>query len=113
MTDGYQALQQFFLAYFHPDWQMDHRDRSGVVVEYRRTATSDERARVAAELTQLLAEPLSETDLHRKVLDEYSLFYDPSLDDTTMREWLAGLLNELQESGNATSAAAPTVEDEN
>jgi hypothetical protein len=113
VTDRYHALQQFFLAYFHPDWQMDHRDRSGVVDEFRRTAPSDERARVAGELTQLLAEPLSERDLHRKVLDEYSLFYDPSLDDTTMREWLAGLLNELQESGGSTSGATPLLEDGN
>jgi hypothetical protein len=40
---------------------------------------------------------MSEPQLHDLVIREYSLFYDPWFDEIGMREWLAGLLRELEE----------------
>jgi hypothetical protein len=50
---------------------------------------------VRLDLTNLLAQPLAEEDLHRLMLDEYSLFYDPWKDEISMREWLEGLLHDV------------------
>jgi hypothetical protein len=99
MTRRYDALQEFFLGYFHPDWRLDDNSRGAVVERFKRTAAKDAAGHVAADLADLLAEPLSEEDLHEKVLREYSLFYDPWHDEVTMREWLVGLLKEMEDSG--------------
>lgn len=96
MTRRYAALQEFFLGYFHPDWRLDHDSRVAVVQEFKRTAAKDAPTQVAADLTELLAEPLSEEDLHAKVINDYSLFYDPWSDELSMREWLEGLLKEVE-----------------
>jgi hypothetical protein len=99
MTRRYDALQEFFLGYFHPDWRLDDDSRSAVVDRFKRTAAEDAASHVAADLADLLAEPLREEDLHETVLSEYSLFYDPWRDEVTIREWLEGLLKEMEGSG--------------
>lgn len=97
MTRRYTALQEFFLANFHPDWRLDHATRADIVREFARASDRDAPPRVSSDLADLLAEPLSERQLHEKILREYSLFYDPWRDEITMREWLQGLLVELRQ----------------
>ena len=101
MTRRYDALQDFFLGYFHPDWRLDDSSRGAVVKEFRNTADRDTVTRLATDLRELLAEPLGEEDLHEMILNEYSLFYDPWRDEISMREWLEGLLKEVELSSGA------------
>ena len=84
-----------FLGYFHPDWRLNAESRQEVVADFLATAQDADIRRVVEELTELLAEPLEESELHTLVLSEYSLFYDPWRDELTMREWLEGLRREL------------------
>lgn len=61
-----------------------------------RSGATNASSEVTEDLRELLAEPLSEAELREKVLGEYSLFYDPWREEITMREWLEGLLKEMQ-----------------
>ncbi len=96
MSRRYYGLQEFFLGYFHPDWQLDSATRADVVNELLNSADSDSAQRILEELTDLLAEPLTEKELHEKIIGEYSLFYDPWRNNESMRGWLEGLLYELR-----------------
>ena len=95
MTRRYYALQEFFLGNFHPDWQLDAADRTEAVETFLASADSEFVKGVLIDLRELLAQPLDEQQLHDSILDNYSLFYDPWKEHTTMRGWLEGLEREL------------------
>ncbi|MDQ1541393.1 MAG: hypothetical protein QOH29_2119 [Actinomycetota bacterium] len=96
MRRRYEALQEFFLAYFHPDWQLDAGSWSEVVEDFVRTSDPELVDRVEADLLELVAEPTADAELHDAIVREYSLFYDPARDGLTMRAWLESLARELQ-----------------
>jgi hypothetical protein len=96
MKRRYDALQEFFLAYFHPDWQLDADSGSEVVEDFVRTSDPKFVDRVKVDLRELVVEPISDAEMHDTIIREYSLFYDPTRDNLTMRAWLESLLRELQ-----------------
>jgi hypothetical protein len=96
MRRRYHGLQDFFLGYFHPDWQLDAATRGEVVDAFLASADPDLVKLVISDLSDLLAEPLTEEELHGLILDEYSLFYDPWRENVSMRGWLEGLEHEIK-----------------
>lgn len=101
MKRRYLALQDFFLGYFHPDWQLDAASRGAVVTAFLGAESPARVAAVATDLRELLAEKVEESELHNVLLKEYSLFYDPWTDELTMTEWLEGLLKEVEAASSA------------
>jgi hypothetical protein len=61
-----------------------------------RTAEPSQAQAVADDLRELLGRKLTEEHLRSLVLDEYSLFFDPWRHEISMREWLEGLLLEVE-----------------
>jgi hypothetical protein len=96
MSRRLYSLQEFFLGYFHPDWELDSPSRAAVVEEFLRTAEPSQAQSVADDLRELLGRKLTEEQLRSLVLDEYSLFFDPWRHEISMREWLEGLLHEVE-----------------
>jgi hypothetical protein len=96
MRRRYEALQEFFLLYFHPAWQLEADSSNEVVEDFVRTSDPALVDGVEADLLELIAEPITDAELNDAIVREYSLFYDPMRDGLTMRAWLEGLLRELQ-----------------
>ncbi len=96
MKRRYEALQEFFLGYFHPDWHLDANSWIEVADDFRNTADSKLVNHVLADLREVIAEPVSDAELNTTIMHDYSLFYDPSSDGFTMRAWFEELLRDLQ-----------------
>jgi len=91
----YFAVQELFLCYFHPDWQLDAESRLDVVTHFLKAADPILIDQVIDELRELIQESVSDAELQQSIDDDYSLYFDPSQENVTMRAWLAGLLQEL------------------
>lgn len=91
------ALQEFMLTYFHQDWKLDDPTTADVARRFRRESEADFKAKVIADIRELLNRPLSEEELHEYLLTEYTVAYDPWRDEMTTREWLEGLLREVED----------------
>lgn len=107
MKRRYFAVQELFLGYFHPDWQLDADSRLEVVTHFLRAEDPSLIDQVVDELRELLQEPVSDDELHRSVDEDYSLYYDPSHENITMRAWLTGLLQELEGGRRNAAQSAP------
>jgi|SRR5450432_3123118 CdiI immunity protein len=107
MRRRYFAVQELFLGYFHPDWQLDADARLDVVTHFLRAADAILIDQVIDELRELVQEPVSDDELHQAIDEDYSLYYDPSYDNLTMRAWLAGLLQELESGRHSSTPSAP------
>ena len=107
MKRRYFAVQELFLCYFHPDWQLDADSRLEVATDFLETADPILIDHVITELRELVQEPISDDEFHQSIDDDYSLYYDPSCENVTMRAWLAGLLGEL-EAGRDTPMESPS-----
>jgi len=103
----YFAVQELFLCYFHPDWQLDADSRLEVATDFLETADPILIDHVITELRELVQEPISDDEFHQSIDDDYSLYYDPSYDNLTMRAWLAGLLQELESGRHSSTPSAP------
>ena len=88
MSARYYAIQEFFGGYLHEDWDLEGSTTIDVARRFHREADPKDVAAVLAELDLLVREPLSEEELHSRMLTDYSLYYDPWKDELTMREWL-------------------------
>jgi hypothetical protein len=97
MKRRYESLQEFFLCYFHPDWQLDAASWSEVVKDFVDTADPDLIAAVVTDLRDITAEPGPDDELAATVVREYSLSYEPSRDSLSMRDWLRAVLAELED----------------
>jgi hypothetical protein len=96
VSQQHSALKNFFGSYFHQDWQLDFPSRGAAVEDFLRTAGPGKPQAVARDLRDLLDQNLTEEQLHTLVLDEYSRFFDPWQHEIRMREWMEGLLRELE-----------------
>lgn len=96
MTARYFAVQDFFLCYFHPDWELDADSRLEVVMEYLGVASPIVIDNVITELRELVEEPIADDEFHEMIDRDYSLYYDPMRENVTMRAWLRGLLAEFE-----------------
>lgn len=96
MSRRYEAIQEFFLGYFYPDWRLDVQTSAEVIEAFLNTSDPGLVGRVIKDLEELLGEALSEEQLHAKILREYSLYYDPRRDDLTMRAWLEEMLPQVR-----------------
>jgi len=95
-TPSYSALDDFIGSYFHQDWRLDHASRADVVSLLVRTRPELAHS-VTQDLQALLAEERTDEQLRDLLLWQYHLSYDPWRDEISMREWLSGLLREIEE----------------
>jgi hypothetical protein len=106
----YFAVQELFLSYFHPDWQLDADSRLEVATDFLDTADPILIDQVIEELKELVQEPMSDDEFHQTVDEDYSLYYDPSHENVTMRAWLTGLLAELEAGRNKQTESSVPIE---
>ncbi len=91
----YPTFADLYANYFHQDWRLGDASADEVVKRYMRVAPPEEVARLADELTSLLALHRSE-ELLRVDLGPFTN-YDPAEDGLTVEAWTQRLL-ELVES---------------
>ncbi len=88
----YAALEYFFSAYFHQDWQSEHADSSAVVDTFRRGESDQQVAEVRAELHRLLDSGLDGDELKTLLHDRLQSAWAPSPGGPGYRQWLRELL---------------------
>lgn len=93
MSD-FPTLQNFFSAYFHQDWAMEHDSPGAVVDAWREGESGEYIAGARTELDRLLARDLDEDALGAAVRALGSE-YDPTRDGSGWRDWLAGIRQRL------------------
>lgn len=91
---AYPTLENFFAAYFHQDWAMEHDSAEAVVTYYRDSESPDQVARAQAEAEALLSEQLDEAALGARI-GALGSEYDPTRDGATWRGWLQRVALEL------------------
>jgi len=101
------VLEEFFGAYFNPDWQLDAVNASEVVAEYAGHTPLNQIQGVVTSLRELLAEPLDEQALHDLLRQKYSSYYDPRQAGTTMRAWLTELERHVASGDGSTFPRMP------
>lgn len=103
--DDFEAVKEFFSAYFHEDWCSDAEDSTQVVAEYLRERPDRATLRSIARGIQLLVERHTPDDEMENVLfREFGCYYLPSADGRSAREWLQEVGDEIRVA--ATSVAA-------
>jgi hypothetical protein len=110
MRRRYFAVQELFLGYFHPDWQLDADVRLDVVTQFLRAADPTLIDNVISELRELVQEPMSDEEFHQSIDEYYSLYYDPTRENITMRAWLEGLLQELEDGRSKPMESSSPIE---
>ncbi len=93
MSD-YPTLQNFFSAYFHQDWMMEHDSAEAVVDAWREGESDEYIARARDELDRLLARDYDEAALGEEVR-RLGSEYDPTREGTAWRDWLTGIQRRL------------------
>ena len=93
MTD-FPTLQNFFSAYFHQDWAVEHESAEAVVDAWREGESDEYIARARDELDRLLARDLDDQALAAAVRALGSE-YDPTGDGIGWRDWLVGIQRRL------------------
>jgi len=89
MSD-YPALENFLSAYFHQDWRSEHDTADAVVAYFVDSEDDEQLAEVRADLARLSAQDLDEVALANR-LRALGSEYDPTLDGSGWRDWLATL----------------------
>jgi len=108
MRRRYFAIQDFFLGYFHEDWQLDADSRLEVANQFLSGSKRIQIDNVITELRELVQEPMSDDEFHEMIDRDYWLSYDPARENVTMRDWLKGLLGELEAGrGEAMESLGP------
>lgn len=88
------TLENFFAAYFHQDWAVDHATPDAVIDYYRSSEDSAQVARAQAEAESLLGEDLDEAALGAR-MTALGCEYDPTRDGQTWRGWLQRVAQRL------------------
>ncbi len=88
----YNALEYFFSAYFHQDWQSEHPDSEAVVDTFRRGESEQQVRDVRDELRRLLDTDLDEDELKALLHGRLQSAWAPTPGGPGYRSWLQGLL---------------------
>ncbi len=91
---AYPALENFFSAYFHQDWAVEHADADAVLAYYLDGEPEAEVAKVRAELEALRGRELDEAALGQ-ALASLGSSYDPAADGHSRAGWLQRLAEGL------------------
>jgi len=83
----YPTLENFFAAYFHQDWAVEHGSADEVIAYYRSSESPDQVARARAEAQALLDDGLDDAALGARITALGSE-YDPTRDGATWRSLL-------------------------
>ena len=84
---AYPTLENFFAAYFHQDWAMEHDTADEVIVHYRQSESPEQVSRARGEAEALLGEGLDEATLGQRI-SALGSEYDPTREGATWRGWL-------------------------
>lgn len=91
------ALGHLLGAYLHPDWQMDYPDSMAAVTDFARSEP-DSAPKLRAEITALLSDVATESELEEYLLTELHSTYLPVGDGwSSPREWLLAAANRVDE----------------
>lgn len=93
MSD-FPTLQNFFSAYFHQDWSVEHDSADAVVDAWREGESDEYIARARDELDRLLARDLDDEALGAAVRTLGSE-YDPTREGGGWRDWLTSVQRRL------------------
>lgn len=96
--DDFPHLTHFLSAYFHQDWTVESPDATAVIHAYLRGEPTASVKATAQEVEQLLNASLDEVHLRTFLLDELGCYYDPRSESLSTKEWLRGVLTELESS---------------
>ena len=91
---NYPGLQNFFSAYFHQDWAMEHESAEAVTEYYRDSEGDALVAQTREELVALLSREDDEDELAARVRG-LGCEYDPSAEGSSYREWLTSIAARL------------------
>lgn len=89
MSD-FPALENFFSAYFHQDWRVEHDAPDAVVSYFLDSEADEEIAAVRDDLARLSAQALEEDVLGVR-LRALGCEYDPTREGSSWRDWLSTL----------------------
>lgn len=92
--NDFPTLQNFFSAWFHQDWEMEHDGADAVIDAWREAEDDEYVARARDELDRLLARDLDDPALGAAVRALGSE-YDPTRDGSGWREWLTAVQRRL------------------
>lgn len=86
----FPTLENFFAAYFHQDWMVDHETPDAVVDDYLGAESEATVSQLRSELGELLAQGLEEDALAAQ-LRSFGCEYDPTRDGRSVRDWLQSI----------------------
>ncbi|MGF6111661.1 hypothetical protein HKK52_18005 [Pseudomonas sp. ADAK2] len=75
MNKTFPELHQFFGAYFHQDWTVEHETAEQVIDAFLADSDSEDLTIVRGEITALLNQGKDEMELRNYLLQELSCYY--------------------------------------
>ncbi|MFP6833207.1 hypothetical protein PS619_03955 [Pseudomonas fluorescens] len=97
MNNDFPEAQDFFGAYFHQDWLVEHDTADQVIDEFLRTADKEVLVLVRSELRALINSKLSEMQLRAFFLKELHCYYCYWHEWASGEVWLRHLERKLNE----------------
>jgi len=84
MNKDFPEIRDFFGAYFHQDWPVEHDTADQVIDEFLDASNNEILIQTSHELKTLLSKDLSETELRAYLLKELKCYY------CYWNEWISG-----------------------
>ncbi|WP_166224779.1 contact-dependent growth inhibition system immunity protein [Pseudomonas atagonensis] len=95
MNNAFPEAQDFFGAYFHQDWLLEHDTADQVIDDFLRNSDKSVLILVHSELQTLLSKELSEMELREFFLKELNCYYCYWNDWKSGEEWLRHIERKL------------------
>lgn len=91
------ALKHLLGAYLHPDWRMDYPDSLAAVTDFARSEPTSA-PKLRDEITSLLSQATTESELREYLLTELDSWYLPDRDGwASYRAWLLAVADRVDE----------------
>lgn len=97
MNNDFPEAQDFFGAYFHQDWLLEHDTADQVIDEFLRDSDKKVLMLVRSELQTLMSKKLNEMDLRTFFLKELSCYYCYWNEWESGEAWLRHIERKLSE----------------
>lgn len=95
MKDRLDALHDFFGAYFHQDWGIEHGGAEEIISAFLADSSNDDIRITQQEINALLGEQKDELNLRAYVLKDLSCYYCYWNEWETGEDWLRHVSNRL------------------
>jgi CdiI immunity protein len=94
--ERFPILHLLVATYFHQDWREEADSPEGVHQVFFSAEPIEFVRLLVTELFEVLDFSMNETKLRNIVLDDFGSYYDPKLENKTVRQWLSELLESAQ-----------------